>query len=227
MGGKPVETAQSFHATIAKTVGLRYLWFEPGPSVARPAPLVLFLHGAGERGDDLTLLRRHGVPKLTAERTDWPFYACSPQCPPDSNWVREEDALLALLDRLLADHPLDPDRVYLTGLSMGGRGAWNLAAGHPERFAAVAPICGASEPHRLGALARQGVPVWAFHGVDDDVVPVLETVRAAAALEAAGGRLRVTFYPATGHDAWTRTYDDPAFWTWLLAQRRDGTAPPA
>ena len=217
-----MERSETFKGTITKSVQLKYLWFEPnGIRTGERRPLVLFLHGAGERGDDLSLLHRHGVPRMTADESDWPFFACSPQCPADSTWLVEDDAVMALLDSLLARHPIDPDRVYLTGLSMGGGGTWHLGAAYPDRFAALAPICGESSPYRLQPIARMGVPVWVFHGIDDGVIPVHHTERAVQALRDAGAEPRVTLYPDTDHDSWTRTYEDPEFWTWLLAQRRN------
>ena len=143
-------------------------------------PLVLYLHGAGERGSDLGLLKRQGLPRLVEERGDFPLVVASPQCPAGEAWYRFPRTLLALLDALLGREDIDPARVYLTGNSMGGYGTWGLAARHPSRFAAIAPICGGGLrsdglPAKLSAL--KGVPVWAFHGGRDEIVPPAESQR--------------------------------------------------
>jgi predicted peptidase len=167
------QSPERMDKTITKTVRLDYLLHLPGPSRegrGRTWPLILFLHGAGERGSDLNLVRKHGIPKIAESARDLPFVTVSPQCPTDSVWDDQVDALLALLDEVSAAHPVDPDRVYLTGMSLGGYGTWNLAALHPDRFAAIAPICGGAIsmrgfPDRVCSLRQ--VPVWAFHGALD------------------------------------------------------------
>lgn len=204
---------------------LRYLLYLPpgyGADPSRGWPLVLFLHGAGERGDDLDLVRRHGVPRRVEEE-DFPFVAVSPQCAAGASWHRQLPALKSLLEEVLACHTIDPDRVYLTGISMGGYGAWHLAARFPQLFAAVVPVCGgglpsAGFPEKVCAL--RDVPVWAFHGAEDLVVPVQETTQLVEKLRACGGDVRLTIYPGVGHDSWTRTYAEPQLYAWLLAQRR-------
>jgi predicted peptidase len=216
-----MENSRHFSGIVTKHVALDYLWFQP-PRVGERDywPLVLFLHGAGERGQDVGLIRRHGLPRITQERSDWPFLACSPQCPPGETWVSQADAVMALLDELLATEPIDPTRVYLTGLSLGGEGTWYLGATHPERFAALVPICGRSFPDRAPALAKAAVPIWVFHGTDDAVVPVTATETMVEKLKKAGGKVRMTLYPGVGHDSWTQTYENPEVFEWLLAQRR-------
>ena len=211
--------------TITKQVRLSYLLHLPtgyGEKEQR-WPLILFLHGMGERGDQLALVKRHGIPKIAEEWSDFPFVAVSPQCPADSTWALQHDALLALLDDILARYAVDPGRVYLTGLSMGGYGTWELASAHPERFAAIAPICGGGTPF-LGFPARvctlKDVPVWAFHGAKDTVVPLGESEKMVAALRACGGNVRFTVYPEAGHDAWTETYANPELYAWFLSHHR-------
>jgi predicted peptidase len=204
---------------------LRYLLAVP-KAVAPAAgwPLVLFLHGAGERGNDLGLVAKHGIPRLCREREDVPFVAASPQLPAGETWTPYVRDLLALLDEVAASRPVDPGRVLLTGVSMGGNGCWYLASRHPDRFAAVAPVCGyglpsQGFPDRVRALVH--TPVWTFHGARDDVVPCSATSSLVEALRACGGSPRFTLYADADHDSWTRTYADPAFLDWLLAQRRD------
>lgn len=179
-------------------------------------PLVLFLHGAGERGDDLAQIRLHGPPKLIDAGHDLPAVVVCPQVPLNRWW--DARGLVALLDQLEADYRIDPNRIYVTGLSMGGYGSWALASLQPDRLAALAPICGMGDPsaaHRLIDL-----PVWAFHGDADRVVDVSGTTDMVAAIEAAGGTPQQTIYEGVGHDSWTATYENEAFWAWMFAQRR-------
>ncbi|MGB3777528.1 MAG: prolyl oligopeptidase family serine peptidase [Tunicatimonas sp.] len=179
-------------------------------------PLVVFLHGGGEVGTDLELVKKHGLPKLIAEGQSFPFVLVAPQNPRDQLW---DDALvLAVLDRAMATHRIDPDRVYLTGMSRGGFGTWRLAIQNPERFAAIAPVCGGGVPDYAQRL--KDVPVWAFHGAKDRVIPLSRTVAMVEALLAAGGNVKLTVYPEAGHDAWTETYENPELYTWLLGHTR-------
>ena len=193
-------------------------WFHRPDGLTEPMPLVLFLHGAGERGDDLELVRVHGPTKQAYEGQELPFALLAPQCPADSWWHWHERDVMALLDRIMETQPVDPDRVYLTGLSMGGFGTWDLAARHPDRFAAAVPICGWGDGWLVGRLV--GLPIWAFHNEDDPVVEVSGTTRLAEQLRNAGGTIKATINPTGGHDAWTAAYDDPALYEWMLAQRR-------
>ena len=221
------QTALRLETEILQPVRLGYLLYLPqGYNQAgnqEPWPLILFLHGMGERGDDLELVKKHGIPKVAERRPGFPFIAVSPQCPADSVWTMQLPALNALLDEVLARYNADPDRVYLTGLSMGGFGAWHLAAAYPERFAAVVPICGGVDEH-LGFPAKlallKDVPVWAFHGGRDDVVPPERSRMAVDALNRYGGQARLTIYPEAGHDSWSQTYDNSELYDWLLAHRR-------
>ena len=142
--------------------------------------------------------------------------------PLSSDWAWNVEALDALLDEVLKRYRVDLDRVYVTGNSMGGNGTWALAAKCPERFAAIAPICGVGDPSSTGRL--KGVPTWAFHGADDRVVPPEKSERMILALKKAGGDARLTVYPGVGHDAWTPTYADPRFFEWLLQHSRSSTA---
>jgi predicted peptidase len=207
---------------IAVTVRMDYLLYLPAGynDTSDRFPLVLFLHGAGERGDDLELVKKHGPPKLIAEGKDFPFICVSPQCPKESWWTTEARALLAMLDDLSEDYRIDEDRVYLTGLSMGGFGTWALAKEQPDRFAALAPICGGGDPEWAADIMH--IPVWVFHGAKDGTVPLEKSREMVDALRAAGADPRFTVYPEAGHDSWTATYVDPAFYDWLLAQRRSG-----
>jgi predicted peptidase len=220
------QQAMMLETQITKTERLPYLLSLPAgynDDAKKDWPLILFLHGAGERAlNDMTLLRKHGIPRVAEER-DLPFITISPQCPPNSWWSEHMDALLALLDQTAVAYRVDRRRVYLTGISMGGFGSWHLGVAHPERFAAVVPICGGGPwflgfPERVKAL--KDTPVWVFHGAKDDVVALSESERLVDALKACGGNVRFTVYPDAMHDSWTETYDNPELYTWLLEQHR-------
>ncbi len=213
----PTQQAKTFEQKITTTAKLNYLLSLPTDyGKSRKAwPLVLFLHGAGESGSDLEKVKVHGPPKLVETKGPFPFILVSPQSP-GRGW--NPDVLNALLDTLLKQYRADKDRVYLTGLSMGGYGTWALAAAHPERFAAIAPICGGGNPADAKKLAQ--LPTWVFHGAKDPTVPLKRSEEMVEALKAAGGNPKFTVYPDAGHDSWTATYENPEFYTWLLAQKR-------
>jgi predicted peptidase len=212
------QVAQQLRTQVEVQLG--YLLYLPKDYATQEAwPLLLFLHGAGERGDDLELVKKHGPPKRIAAGTHFPFIVVSPQCPRGRWWEPQE--LLALLDEVGRKYKVDADRVYVSGLSMGGFGTWRLASVAPERFAAIAPICGGGEK----SWARQIVqlPVWAFHGARDTVVPVQRSQEMVDELQRLGGNVRLTVYAEAGHDSWTETYNNPDFYQWLLEQRRRKT----
>jgi len=216
-----MQQSRSFARVIQKQVSANYLLFLPqgyGEDPARRWPLILFLHGAGERGSDLSLVKRHGPPRLAEERPgDFPFIIVSPQCPEGQTW--DVDTLLALLDEVCDQYAVDEDRVYLTGLSMGGMGSFALALAAPQRFAAVAPICGAGNPLQVRPEHAR-LPFWVFHGEADDVVPAALSAQMVQALQAVGAPVRFTLYPGVGHDSWTQTYAKPELYQWFLQHRR-------
>jgi len=216
--------------TVNKTqrTELNYLLFVPKGYEARSEkrwPLLLFLHGIGERGTDVSKVATHGPPKYVKDHPDFPFILVSPQCPDGQLW--SNDTLLALLDEITANYAVDTHRVYLTGLSMGGYGAWNLGLSYPERFAALAPICGGGDMITLFVSnndkpkALKSLAVWAFHGAKDPVVPVQESQRMVDMLKKAGGQeVKLTIYPEAQHDSWTETYNNPELYNWLLQHKR-------
>jgi predicted peptidase len=179
-------------------------------------PLILFLHGAGERGDDIDLVKVHGPPKLVGEGQDFPFIIVSPQCPKERWWQPME--LSALLDEIVKQHRVDEDRIYVTGLSMGGFGTWSLAFYSPDRFAAIAPICGGGETY--WAKQFKQLPAWVFHGAKDDAVPLARSESMVEAMKKAGGDVQLTVYPEAEHDSWTETYNNPKLYEWFLSHRR-------
>ncbi len=181
-------------------------------------PLILFLHGAGERGDELSQLNVNGPPMLI-EKGKWNFpgIVVSPQCPKDQYWNNPEKilALEALLDSLELKYRVDSTRVYLTGLSMGGFGTWSLAAHAPERFAAIAPICGGGEPLMSRKLNK--MPIWVFHGEKDTVIPVERSKQMVEALIQKGSSPRFTVYPDEGHASWVPAYETAELYEWFLS----------
>ena len=189
-----MQKREHFEKQITKTASLDYLLFLPEGYEAggeKKWPLMLFLHGAGERGTNVARVAVHGPAKLVKTKKDFPFILVSPQCPIDERWNPE--ALIKLLDQIEATHRVDKSRVYLTGLSMGGFGTWTLGIRHPDRFAAIAPICGGGDwlevrlASRKNGPALKSLPVWAFHGAKDNVVPLSESQRMIDVLKTAAG----------------------------------------
>lgn len=216
------QNAHLFEAMLSVPVSLPYLLHLPaGHAHRNDWPLVVFLHGSGERGGDAGMLRLQGLPRLLDEGLDLPAVVLSPQCPEDHVWPQHFREVMALVDKVIAEQGVDSDRVVLTGLSLGGAGVCNLASTHPERFAAVAPICGPWVWYYVTpAMAR--LPLWAFHGAADEVVPVEHSRRLIDAVRRLGGNARLTEYPGVGHDSWSPAYAYPEFLAWLVAQRRFG-----
>jgi predicted peptidase len=207
----------------------RYAVFLPKGYRAEGAgwPAILFLHGFGESGDDIDAVSRHGPLKRALERrNDFPFIVLAPQCPrPPYHrapyaWAEIEPDILGVLADARSRYRVDPERIYLTGLSMGGFGAFHLAAAHPELFAAVAPVCGGGKVEN--APVYRGTPFWIFHGQQDPVVPAELSIKMAEAMKAAGVEVELTLYPELGHDSWTTTYRNDALYTWFLSHRRAG-----
>lgn len=199
-------------------------------------PLVLFLHGAGERGDDNTKPLVHGVKTFATEEflTKFPCFVVVPQCPENTKWtdidwttnkvvIPEQESptaklVMQCLDGLEKELPIDTNREYVTGLSMGGFGTWDAISRHPQRFAAAVPVCGGCDLSQAKKIAH--IPVWTYHGTKDQVVKVERTREIVEALKAAGGNPKYTEYPNVGHDSWNGAYKDRDMYDWLFAQRR-------
>ncbi len=217
------QSAERFETPVT----LDYLLYVPADHDAAgdPVPMLLFLHGAGERGADVELLKLHGPPKLIASGQEFPAIVISPQVPEGDWWTYRTNDLLALLDDIIGRYNVDEDRVYVTGLSMGGYGTWALLQAAPERFAAAIPICGGGNDMLAGyTRGLRELPIWVFHGDADTVVPVQESIDMVEAIRARGGeRIELTTYPGVDHDSWTQTYDNAAVWEWLWSQRRDSS----
>jgi predicted peptidase len=244
LGGEPTlpTTGIVFDALADDRVTLRHAVYLPRDyDPVRSWPLVLFLHGSGESGTDGARQLSEGLgPAILADPQRWPAIVLFPQKPTQTaEWEQYEGALLALLDAARRRYAIDPSRIYLTGLSQGGHGSWVLGARHAGLWAAVVPICGYAGARRgdpglpapfagtamelSGALVA--TPIWAFHGESDDTVPVGETRTLVKALQAGGGKPRVTVFPGVGHNSWEPAYRDEVLPRWLFAQRRSDTAP--
>jgi len=203
-------------------------------------PLVVFLHGAGERGDDNKVQLVHGMADFAspANREKYPAVVIAPQCPKNEKWVdvdwgtlkhdmpekpaspmRLTHELMAALEK---EFPIDADRIYITGLSMGGYGTWDALQRHPHRFAAAIPICGGGDPKFADQIKH--IPIWAFHGTQDTAVKPERSRAMIDAIKAAGGTPKYTEYPEAGHDSWSATYKNPDVHAWLFAQRRPSKA---
>ena len=217
-GQKP----HTFSATITTDVSCDYLLYLPeayGTS-NEEWPLLLYLHGGGESGSDVNEVASNGPAKMAAEGEHFPFIMLSPLCPKGGWWPSPAQAgvLKALLDEIVEKYRVDEDRIYVTGLSMGGFGAWSLADAFPDRFAAIAPVCGGGEPITVEWIKH--IPVWVFHGAKDTAVPLERAQEMVTALEARGANVKFTVYPDTGHDSWDPAYANPALYEWLLVQKR-------
>ena len=184
-------------------------------------PLILFLHGAGERGDDPERLRTHGIPKLFGADPDWHglrVVTVSPLCPDGIWWNEIIGEVKRLTDGVVRRYRIDRDRVSATGLSMGGFGCWELGMRYPRFLSACAPICGGGDPDRAHRL--KNVPVRTYHGVDDPVVPIQCTIDMVEALRKAGGNVSANYLPGLHHDSWTYAYEKTDLIEWLIEQRR-------
>lgn len=210
---------QAYQATVTRVVGGKFLLFLPAGFQAHGKtryPLLIFLHGSGEAGDDLEKVKVHGPPEFVGSRPDFPFIVASPQSSSDRDF--DPVALNLMLDELLARLPIDKDRVYLTGLSLGGMWSYGWASLNPERFAAIAPVCGSWKT--ADACKLKNVPVWAFHGAKDDAVPIEGDQAMIAAINACGGNAKLSVYPDVGHNVWDPAYAEPQLYEWLLRQHR-------
>lgn len=217
---------------------VKFRWSAPDQlDAGKTYPLILFLHGSGERGNDNSAQLKNGVTPILegAAKLGEKCFLIAPQCPEELWWAPIDptrmhlisadkpnallDAVVALIGETMKNHPVDPKRIYVTGLSMGGFASWDLLGRMPEKIAAAIPICGGGDP---ALVARyKDIPVWAFHGEADPIVPVAATRQMIAALEKAGSKPKVTFYPEVQHDSWTQTYADPEVIRWLFAQRKN------
>jgi len=212
------QSNQKLVKEIKKIIQVQYLLYLPDDygKEDNKWPLILFLHGVGERGDSLQKIKIHGPPKLIEGGQKFPFIIVSPQCPENEWWSTE--VLDVLLNEICKKYKVDKDRIYVTGLSMGSYGTWDMALEYPNRFAAIAPICGGGNPNRAGVLKK--LPIWIFHGAKDEAVPLKKSQEMFDALKKVGGDVKITIYPEASHDSWTETYNNPELYEWFLKHRR-------
>lgn len=210
-------------------------------SDARKWPVILFLHGSGERGEDGLKQTQVGLGSaVRAHPERWPAIAVFPQLRPGESWSGSPEGLgMAALAKTMTEFSADSSRIYLTGLSLGGRGAWQLAFAHPEQFAALVPICGfiegegryaeflpesADGPYPVLARQLAALPTWVFHGADDSLVPVAGARRIVKALQDVGAPVKYSELPGVGHNSWDAAYASPELSSWLFEQRRASPA---
>jgi predicted peptidase len=240
-----VQAKQSgfLHRTVdVSGVSYKYQVFVPDNFTPdKKWPVILFLHGAGERGSDGEGQTAIGLPARLRLDPRFPAVVVMPQCERGAWWgdPKMEAQAFGALDAAMKEFKGDPQRLYLTGLSMGGYGAWAFAYKYPDRFAAVTPVCGGvvgsrrfmtppdwhplarapEDPYQETASHLTKVPIWAFHGASDPVVPVTESRKLTEAIKAGGGNVRYTEYPGVGHNSWDRAYAEEELFRWMLAQR--------
>jgi predicted peptidase len=217
-GGTKRQVGKKMTTNFEQEVSLNYLLALPKDYEQKEKwPLLMFLHGSGERGNDLELLKKHGPPRLIEEGKEFPFIVVSPQCPSGIRW--KTNALAALIDEMIKNYNVDENRIYVTGLSMGGYGTWKLANEISEKLAAVVPICGWGDSWTICEIGD--LPVWAFHGGKDNVVVPQKSQELVDALKRCNGNVKFTLYPEANHDSWTETYNNPEVYKWLLEQSLD------
>ena len=205
-----------FKKTFTQEVSSHYLLDLPKDYAEKTDwPLVVYLHGYSESGNDLEMVKQNGPPKLVAEGKQFPFVVVSPQCPSGFYW--RGNVIMGLIDQIVENYSIDPNRIYLTGLSMGGYGTWQISHEYPERFAAVAPVCGGGlfvSPYFMDRL--KNLPVWAFHDKRDDVIPYQESVSMVEGVNAAGGNAKLTTFDEGKHNISEEAYNNDELYDWFL-----------
>lgn len=214
-------TEHTFDEKVEMTVDLKYVLYTPDAykDSDEDFPLIVFLHGAGERGTDLSKVSVHGPLQYIKEGNKINAVILAPQCPDGVYWQPHEVA--ALVKKVIKENRIDEKRVYLTGLSMGGYGVWATGGEYPELFAAMAPVCGAIyRPIYRNIAHIKEMPIWVFHGALDDVVLPENSNKMVKTLKEAGNDVKYTVYPFANHDSWTETYNNPELYEWMLAQKK-------
>ena len=213
---------------------LPYRFLKPAKIEAgKTYPLLIFLHGAGERGDDNKAQLKHSVAdivKLASEKH--PFFMIAPQCPKDKRWVEVDwganshsmpekpsvplSLLIDVINKVSKDFPVDPKRIYVMGISMGGFGTWDAISRYPGMFAAAIPVCGGGDTDQAEKLVK--IPIWVFHGAADTVVKTQRSRDMVEAVKKTGGELKYTEYPGVGHGSWGQTFSNPEVIEWIFSQ---------
>jgi predicted peptidase len=213
------QQTESLSSIKSLSINNQYLIYLPGQinlQKEKRWPLILYLHGSSLRGTLVDRVKTYGLPHRLAQQTDFPFIVVSPQCFPGQTWS-DPEALIRLLDEVERRYPVDRTRVYLTGFSMGGGGAWLLASRYPERFAAVAPLCGAAQPS--WACGLRNVPVRVYHGAKDTTIPLRRSQEMVNALQACQGQAEFIVLPDAGHDI-SRLYEAEDIFCWFLSHHK-------
>lgn len=221
----PAEGERGYQTEVRDSDGYKFLLFMPASDaqmVNGKYPAIIFLHGIGERGSDLQILKKEGLPKILDGDKNFPFIVISPQCPATTEWYYSNENNVGKMESMIADvirrYPVDTSRIYLTGLSMGGIATWYFALKVPGRFAAIAPA--AFRGDGWSPCSASPIPVWAFHGALDNVIPLQLAQNLVDQFKACGGNIKFTVYPDLYHDCWTRTYSNPQLYTWFLQNRK-------
>ncbi len=208
--------------TFSQSIDFEYLIYFPDDyhDEDKKFPLVLFLHGAGERGHNVDLVKKHGIPKRIEEGENFPFITIAPQCRDGIWWSYTENIYILekLMQNILLDLRVDKKRVYGTGLSMGGFGILELALSIPSLFTALVPICGGTITNNLQHLEK--MPIWMFHGAEDDVIPIESSLLIYEYLKEKNENIHLTVYPNIMHDSWTITYENKEIYEWLLSFKK-------
>lgn len=217
-GAEPAPGTQTAQSFAGPAGAMSYWLWLPKEAPAEGAPLLVFLHGSGERGDDLAVLKKHGPPKLVETMPALQsFIVVSPQCPKEKWW--DVEMVKALTEAVAEKFKADRTRLYLTGLSMGGYATWGTTTKYPDLYAAAVPICGGGDPAQAARL--KDLPIRVFHGAKDEAVPLARSQEMVDALKAAGAKdVEFKIYPDLAHDSWTPTYADPKLYEWLLTKQR-------
>ncbi|WP_425236679.1 dienelactone hydrolase family protein [Ulvibacterium sp.] len=207
--------------TVTKEKLSYYLYYPEGyeSNPNKEFPLLLFLHGGGESGDSLQTLKKNGPPKLIVEGKQFPFLILAPQNPHKRKWWNVR-AVNQLLDSIVLNNRVDKNRIYLTGLSRGGGAVWEMAVQYPEKFAAMAVVCGMT-PVPYASWIDKKMPIWVFHGEEDKSIPISESEDMVNALKKMGHDIRFTRYPGVGHNSWIQAYSTEELYEWFIEQDRN------
>ena len=215
IGFSQKETKGSFTTSFSYTKNYGYVLQSPDNKKDKK-PLIVFLHGSGERGSNPEMVKVHGPLKYTKSHT-LDAYILAPQCPENENW--DVAVLYQLIQKIQKENNIDPQRIYLTGLSLGGWGTWNLAFAHPEMFAAVVPVCGFVDRMEMENVCNiKDIPTQIFHGLLDDVVSVDYAIAVYKKLKSCDAPVNLTIFDDANHDSWSRVYDNPEIYTWMFKQ---------
>ena len=211
-----------YKSNTVQNITLKYLVYLPADYESSKGnyPLTLFLHGVGERGNNLDDLKRHGIPKCIESGKEFPFIVIAPQCPEGVWWSYRDYifSLTALTRMIIKKYRVDSDRVYGTGLSMGGFGVLAMAIQDPDLFSAIVPICGGADINKLQRLSN--LPIWLFHGLKDDVCPVESSILIYKILKKVNLNIKLKVYDNLEHDSWTKTYENNDVYEWLMSHTK-------